>query len=148
MGVIAEPDKALEPNELLHRVSNVCLSPVKYNSGNKKLIEKIAIVGGSGCSFLQNAIDSGCDAFITADITYHKFHQVNSTLMLIDPGHYEMEQFVSVNLSNLLRSIDVGKEIETIHTSETYTNPVRYFPQSEDYKKKQMNYLININKTV
>lgn len=148
MGVIAIPDEPMKPMELVELVSEICGSPVRFCYGSGKPLEKIAIVGGSGSSYLQNVVNSGCDAFITADISYHKFHQVNYSMMLIDPGHYEMEQFVSLKMANLIKELDVNSEIESVHVSGAYTNPVRYYPGTYDYLETQMNYLIYNNKTV
>jgi dinuclear metal center YbgI/SA1388 family protein len=148
MGVIATPEEPLQPMQLVELVSEVCGSPARFCYGSGKPIEKIAIVGGSGSSYLQNALDSCCDVFITADISYHKFHQVDSSMMLIDPGHYEMEQFVSSKLASLIKELDVNSEIESVYVSGIHTNPVRYYPGTSDYLETQMNYLINNNNTV
>lgn len=148
MGVVAKPQKPMEPIDLINKVSELCCSPVRYCPGSGNQIGKVAIVGGSGSSFIDEAIDKGCDAFITADITYHKFHQAHGRIMLIDPGHYETEQFVATELAALIRSLDTENELETVTVSDRYTNPVCYYPDMHRYSEKQMNYLINNNLTV
>ena len=40
---------------------------------------------------LADAINSGADAFVTADIKYHSFHSAKDKILLIDAGHYETE---------------------------------------------------------
>lgn len=148
MGVVAKTAKPIIPGDFVEQVSSVCGSPVRFCKGTGRNIENVAIVGGSGSSFLQEALDSSCDVFITADISYHKFHQVNNLMMLIDPGHYEMEQFVANELAGLIVSLDTGHELESVYVSGIYTNPVSYFPETYKYRQKQMNYLINNNLTV
>ncbi|MCL5991894.1 MAG: Nif3-like dinuclear metal center hexameric protein [Bacteroidetes bacterium] len=149
MGVIASVSKPIGINLLLKRIHTLCNSPIKHSSyKNNKKIERIAIVGGSGSGFINEALVSGVDAFITADISYHHFHQVNDKLILIDPGHYEMEQFVPIGMSKLFRRYVHEEKKLKIRVSSVLTNPVRYFPNSNIYYYKQKKYLINSNKTM
>lgn len=143
MGVIAEPLNNIAPAELLERIAVICNSPLRYCDGMNKKINKIAIVGGSGSSFFENALICQADAFITADLSYHIFHRARGKIMLIDPGHYEMEQFVPIGLYNLLIEKLPLNEIKFIMVSSNLTNPVNYYPNSEIYKNAQKNYLIN-----
>lgn len=137
MGVIAHSVMPLKETELLEKVSSICKSPLRWTPGKSKEITKLAIVGGSGFSFIENVIESKVDAFITADISYHKFHEVYGKLMLIDPGHYEMEQFVPEALASLIRDILSTEEIDSVIISETVTNPVKYYPDTDKYIKLQ-----------
>ncbi|MFC2131403.1 Nif3-like dinuclear metal center hexameric protein [Bacteroidota bacterium] len=148
MGVVAKPKQPLSEEELLELVHNVCKSPIRYSTykSNTK-IDKIAIVGGSGTSFMNNALTCGAQAFITADITYHRFHEVNRDIMLIDPGHYEMEQFVPEGIARLLSEKLNKSEYKSVMVSQALTNPVNYYPDTDKYIQLQKNYLLN-NKMV
>lgn len=54
-----------------------------------KTFQKIAICGGDGSSFIQDAINSGADAYITGDVYYHTAHDLQAAgLTVIDPGHH------------------------------------------------------------
>jgi dinuclear metal center YbgI/SA1388 family protein len=146
MGIIAKPKKPISTNELLNAVQKVCLSPIRYSSGKGAgKIRNVAIVGGSGSSFIKNALAADSDAFITADISYHHFHEASGKMLLIDPGHYEMEQFVPQGLSLLLKNALKKEEDLKINCSSILTNPVRYYPDSEKYVSLQKKYLINNN---
>ncbi len=143
MGVLAEPRRRLTPELLIEKTSQACMSPLRYCKGkDKKNIEKIAILGGSGSGFIEQAIRTGADAFLTADISYHQFRAAEGKIMLIDPGHYEMEQFVPDGLAVLLKEILPKSEIEFIKTSKIRTNPMRFYPVT-DFEDQQKNYLIN-----
>ncbi|OGU17392.1 MAG: Nif3-like dinuclear metal center hexameric protein [Ignavibacteria bacterium GWB2_35_12] len=145
IGVIASVNKPVGINLLLKRINTVCNSPIKHSSFKiNKIIKKIAIVGGSGSGFINEVLDSGVDAFITADISYHHYHQVFDRLVLIDPGHYEMEQFVPNGIAQILRKY-FQNELK-INVSSVLTNPVHYFPKGDIYCNKQKKYLINSNK--
>ncbi|MFA7325277.1 MAG: Nif3-like dinuclear metal center hexameric protein [Candidatus Kapaibacterium sp.] len=140
MGVIIELENSIKINKLLEKVSDICNSPLKYNIGVNDNITKIAIIGGSGSSYIQEAYKLGCDVFITADIKYHDFHSVEGKMAIIDPGHYEMEQFVPIAMKNILKE-KLGEGINII-TGNVLTNPVNYYPE-HNYKESQKKYLNN-----
>lgn len=144
IGIISKTTEPITPVQLLESLRSVTNSPSRFCNGNPgKLIERVAIIGGSGSSYIDNAIEANVDAFITADISYHTFHKCSGEMMLIDPGHYEMEQFVSFGLMKLLKENSKNFDIDDIIVSEIMTNPVLYYPDSEDYLIKQKNYLVN-----
>ncbi len=68
-------------------------------------------------------MQSGADAYITADLKYHDFFQ-GQDLLLCDVGHYESEQFTKNLLVDYLT-----KKIPNfaIRLSESITNPIKYF---------------------
>lgn len=140
MGVIIELENSIKINELLEKVADICNSPLKYNIGVNDNITKIAIIGGSGSSYIQEAYNQGCDVFITADLKYHDFHSVDGKMAIIDPGHYEMEQFVPLAMKNILKE-KLGEGINLI-TGSVLTNPVNYYPK-HNYKESQIKYLNN-----
>ena len=142
IGLVTEPKDKLSDEELLNNVYRVCNSPLRFNKGKTNNIKRIAILGGSGSSFINDAIDTEADVFITADVTYHKFHFVNGKMMIIDPGHYEMEQFVPFGLKKLLEENLNNGSLNKIIVTSKLTNPVRYYPGTKDYKILQ-NKLLN-----
>lgn len=146
MGVIASNVNSYSVYDLLDRVHKVCGSPLRVNKYEYlKEIKTIAIVGGSGSSFINAAIASGVDAFITADISYHNFHRTAEKLMLIDPGHYEMEQFVPEAMAEHFRTVMNEVDYNKIMVTKTLTNPVRYYPMTDIYTEIQTQYIIRTN---
>ena len=55
-------------------------------------VEKIALCGGSGHSFIDNAVDAGADLYLTGDLSYHNFQERHRDILLVDIGHFETEQ--------------------------------------------------------
>lgn len=141
MGILAKSEFPINLNELVARVSEVCNSPVRFCDGSGKPIQRIAIVGGSGGSFIGDALSAGADVFITADIRYHDFHRVRGIMALIDPGHYEMEQFVATGLAEVIKKFVRFDETLEIIESSILPNPARYFPNTELYYLSQQNFL-------
>ncbi len=139
MGIIGELTTATELSDLVAKVSQVCAAPIRYNIGKSEVVKKIAIVGGSGTSFLDDVLSHEADAFITADVTYHIFHAAKGELSLIDPGHYEMEQFVPIYLHKYFT--EEVAEMKDLHLfqSNIHTNPVTYFAGRTDYIEEQIN---------
>ena len=64
---------------------------VKFTSGQKKLVQRIAVCGGNGSDLISKAFADGCDAFVTADIKYHTFLDYGDKISLIDAGHFYTE---------------------------------------------------------
>lgn len=92
MGRIGFLEEAVEPEWLALSVKNALgCDAVRYVAGNRK-VSAVAVIGGSGGDFSELAINSGADAFVTADIKHHQFiYAKDSGLTLIDAGHYETE---------------------------------------------------------
>lgn len=124
-GIIGYLPASYNPQDFLKIVKQVLKIPfLRYTSTEKKKIQKIALCGGAGSFLLPDAIQHEADAFITADITYHAFFDVPTSLMLIDGGHYETEQFVAEGITQYIRK--AFKSL-AVHTSTIHTNPISYF---------------------
>lgn len=138
-GVIGNLKSPQNISDFISKCEEIFMAPIRYNSKSKsETISKIAIIAGSGTSFLSHVENLNVDAFITADVTYHNFHRVEGKMYLIDPGHYEMEQFIAKAIYDLL-----SKEISSanFHQSISYTNPVRY--SNPNYTTLQIKNLVN-----
>ncbi len=96
---------------------------IRYADAPLDLIQRVAWCGGAGSFLTGNAISAGAHAFVTGDITYHKFFDNEDRLLLLDIGHHESEQFTS----NLLHA-HLSKTFTTfaVRLSEIKTNPVKY----------------------
>ncbi len=145
MGLICESVPPISEEKLVQKVYSVCNSPIRTTTFTGKKISRIAIVGGSGMSFISDVLKKECDAFITADITYHAFHSEQHRLLLVDVGHYEMEQFVPSGIENILKEIFIAKNID-FYTSKIVTNPIKYFPNNDYYSELQRKLLTKKNK--
>lgn len=127
MGLLASCD--LSYDELLERVATICGGPLRHTPAPSPNIHTVAIVCGSGMSFYQDVKRVMADVFITADVKYHDFHAAQGEVGLIDPGHFEMEQFVP---AGLISALYTAMPHVTFVQSTTRTNPVQYYvPSSE-----------------
>jgi dinuclear metal center YbgI/SA1388 family protein len=124
MGVVGELPEELNIEEFLKKTKSVFKTGVIRSSlSQKKKIKKVALLGGSGAFAIKNALQSGADAFITADLKYHDFFQ-GQDLLLCDVGHYESEQFTKTLLHEYLTEKFSNF---AILCAQARTNPVNYF---------------------
>ena len=87
VGRLAEP---LPPEGLVGYVSDALDFPVRLVSDPApgRLVERVAVLGGSGGSFIRQAAASGADAYVTGDLSYHDALLAESLgLVALDAGH-------------------------------------------------------------
>lgn len=124
-GMTGEFEKPLSETEFLNLLKKTFhLMIVKHTPLLNKPIQKVAFCGGSGAFLIKNAIHSGSDAYISADIKYHEFFDAESRILIADTGHFENEQFTPEIFYELIQ-----KKFTTFATylSKVNTNPVNYF---------------------
>ena len=89
---LATPIKLEEYLEVVR--SNLNLDTIRVVGELDRKVKKIAIVNGSGASYLKKVEKLGVDLFITGDIKYHEGLDAREMgIALFDIGHYESEHF-------------------------------------------------------
>jgi len=89
-----------------------------------KSIKKVAICSGGGGEFLEEAVEKGADAFVTADIKYHHMlYAKEKNIALIDAGHFNTEIILMPILKSLLENI--FGDVEFI-LSKSCVDPIEY----------------------
>ncbi len=79
------------------------LEGIKVVGDLNRRVQKVAVIPGSGASFIQQVKSLGMDLLITGDIKYHEAKEAQALgLALIDPGHQSSEEMVLDHLKNLL----------------------------------------------
>ena len=75
---------------------------LRYVNGGKP-VHKVAVGGGSCAGEMLEALEAGCDTFVTADVKYNQFWDAHDLgLNLIDAGHFATEDPVTVYLKEKL----------------------------------------------
>lgn len=92
VGTLTHPMKT--EDFLLFLKQKLNLQVVRYYGNKEKMIQKVAICGGGGASFIEMAMASGADAYVTGDIKYHDFFKADDNMLIADVGHYESEHFI------------------------------------------------------
>ncbi|MBD2664355.1 hypothetical protein B6N60_00932 [Richelia sinica FACHB-800] len=59
----------------------------------QQIISKVAVLGGSGASFISAVAKTGAQAYLTSDCKFHQFQESRDKgVILIDAGHYGTER--------------------------------------------------------
>lgn len=124
IGVIGTLKSETTLDELCEEVKKTFqLEAVRVTGTSDTVVGKIAVLGGSGEKFIQQAIQKGADVFITGDMTFHQAQDAYEMgLSVIDAGHY-IEEIMKHATKEYLE-----KECTTIDciVSTVNTNPFRY----------------------
>lgn len=92
IGTLPTPMSALD---FLHYVKDrMGLQVLRYYGDEQKKIHTVAVCGGGGASFIEDALAAGADAYVSGDIKYHDFFKSNDNMLIADIGHYEGEFFI------------------------------------------------------
>lgn len=123
-GVIG--DLNVEENEMdfLNRIKSIFdISSIRHTDILGKKIKKVALCGGSGSSFLPDAISAGADIYISGDFKYHEFFEAENRILIADIGHFESEQFTKDIFFEI-----ITKKMPTfaVQISDSKTNPINY----------------------
>lgn len=71
-------------------------------------ISKVAVLGGSGASYISAVVKTGATAYLTSDCKFHQFQESRDRgLVLIDAGHYATERPACDRLVQKLRSLNL-----------------------------------------
>ncbi|GAA0457662.1 Nif3-like dinuclear metal center hexameric protein [Alkalibacillus silvisoli] len=75
---------------------------LRFVGDPSKKVKKVAVIGGDGNKFINQAKLKGADVLITGDVYYHTAHDaLGIGLAMIDPGHH-VEQVMKQGLMNIL----------------------------------------------
>jgi dinuclear metal center YbgI/SA1388 family protein len=124
LGCVGEFNKEISEKDFLKLVSGTFdAKGIRYSKPLGKPVKIVALCGGSGASLINEAIATGADAFVTADIKYHSFFDADNMILLVDTGHFESEKCATEILYNLI----IKKFPKfAVRFSETNTNPINY----------------------
>lgn len=124
-GMVGELDPALTEVQFLEKVKKQMGLPcLRHSELCSKKISRVAVCTGSGAFLIPEAIKSGANAFLTADLKYHEIFDANAQLLLADIGHYESERFAKDLIYDIL--IEKFPNFAFL-ISKINTNPVHYY---------------------
>ena len=124
LGVIGELMEAGDNEAFVAKVAQVFGEPgatLRWVEGSKKQVKRVALCGGAGAEFLEEAIAQGADAFVSADFKYHELQSADQRITVIDMDHWVSEHFTREIFEELLSPY--------IHTrvASVDKSPVKYW---------------------
>ena len=122
IGRLKEPVSEVEFLSLVKREFHTGI--IRHSPFTGRMIQTVALCGGSGKSMINNALRENADVFLTADLGYHDFFLPNGKMLLADMGHFESEQYTS---DLILRRIKEKFPTFALLKTGISTNPVNYF---------------------
>lgn len=88
-------------------------------------VNRVAVGGGACAGEMEQAVNAGCDTFVTADVRYNHFWDAKALgLNLIDAGHFHTEDPVCDYLAERLQ--EAFPEIEVVR-SHKHTDCAEFF---------------------
>jgi dinuclear metal center YbgI/SA1388 family protein len=113
VGSLPEP---MTPEELRDHVTNALGFPARLVAGHGRRVERAAVLGGSGGSFIREAAASGAQAYVSGDLDYHDALLADSlSLAAVDAGHAATELPSLESLARRLAElVDVPVEVSRV----------------------------------
>lgn len=123
-GIVGELEEAETELEFLRRIKKTFeVDCLKHNKLTGRLIQKVALCGGSGAFLLPKAIAAGADVFITGEMSYHHYFGHESGILIAETGHYESEQYTKEIFYEILSDLFPNVNL---YTTKINTNPIKY----------------------
>ena len=123
-GAIGELAEPAAPLDFLRSVaSTLGAGCIRHSAPVRKIVQRVALITGSGGEGLEKAIERGADVFMSADLRFDRFFAAEKRILLADIGHFESE-FCAIDLMYDI----ISKKIATfaLHKSADSHNPVNY----------------------
>ena len=75
-----------------------------YQGDLERTVQKVALCGGSGVSYLNAARKAGADVYVTGDMKYHDGQAASELGMcVVDAGHFGTERLITQTLADFAR---------------------------------------------
>ncbi len=101
-GVVGRLPEPMDWEEFVGKVKEAfSVEVVRASMPLEEKISRVAVCGGSGRSFIADAMEKGAQVYVTGDITYHEFY-VERGFAVLDIGHYSSEYGIVDVFANIL----------------------------------------------
>lgn len=119
LGVIGQYDSPVPQLEFLRKVKETfAVKALRYSGQSQHLVVRtVALCGGSGASFIKDALARKADAYLSGDFKYHDYTTYGLDILIADIGHHESELCSRRIMSRIIR--------------EAFPDCVTYFAESE-----------------
>lgn len=119
IGTLAETSTLGEFALAVARALPATATGVRVSGSYDQLVNRVAVCGGAGDSFIANAVEAGAHVYVTADLRHHVVQDVREQAALnggapaiIDVSHWASEWLWLEQAAAELRNIHTGVEFE------------------------------------
>ena len=125
IGQLKEPVKYLDFIGCINKVLGCTY--IRYTRPAKETVQTIALCGGSGAEFIEEAIRQGADVYLTADCKYHEFQDADGRIGLIDIDHWISERHAREIFQDILAPSGVQ-----CYISKTDKTPIQLWQEQKN----------------
>jgi dinuclear metal center YbgI/SA1388 family protein len=126
LGRVGELEKGLALEALAASIKKeFSLGGLRIVGDGARIVKRVAVCGGSGASFVRDAVRQGADVLITGDAKYHDAKDAQMLgLALVDMGHFASETVMIKGIVSALTSelAEKGFTVEVL-SCETEKDP-------------------------
>ncbi len=117
--LIGELDTPVALEELCIEIKEKLGCPLVLYADCGKKIKKVALLGGDGKDYVESAIDSGADAFLSGRFSYNIMAEApEKGISLIEAGHFFTEDPVCKRFQELVFDFDPNIKTEILNSNE------------------------------
>ena len=128
LGVIGRLPKRVNYADFIGQIRRILdCTYVRYTNPKKENIQTVALCGGSGAEFIENAIEQGADVYLTADCKYHDFQNADGRIGLIDIDHWISEHHAREIFADILKPLPIE-----CYISQTDKTPIQLWQEQEN----------------
>lgn len=118
LGRISFLPNPMEPQDFARFVKEQLGAGIRFTLGRRP-VHRVAVCGGAGADCLDDAIQAGADALVTAEVKHHVFlSAAQRGITLVDAGHFHTEDVVIEPLAQRLREQFPKTEVLAWHLTE------------------------------
>ncbi|MBO9129612.1 Nif3-like dinuclear metal center hexameric protein [Bacillus sp. 165] len=128
LGKIGRLHEEMSLEQFAHHVKTCFDVPaVRVVGSPEAKVQKVAVVGGDGNKYINQAKFQGADVYVTGDLYYHVAHDALMLgLNVVDPGH-NVEKIMKLGVQKQLQKKVADKKFKTaIHASAINTDPFTF----------------------
>ncbi|HUP18067.1 MAG TPA: Nif3-like dinuclear metal center hexameric protein [Acidimicrobiia bacterium] len=109
IGRVGNLGRPMTLGDFSNRVTAILESPGRCSRHRSRAVTRVALLPGSGGSFIEAAAATGADVYVTGDLSHHQTRAaLDLGMSTIDPGHAATERPGVIKLMSVARTIMPG----------------------------------------
>ena len=118
LGRIGELSEQMSLEDFAYILKGQLNAPIVQVADGYNPVRRIAVVGGDGKSYLNDAIREGADTFVSGQLSYNTMEEAPELgINMVEGGHFFTENPVVEGFSNMLLAIDPTLTVQTLDSN-------------------------------